>query len=182
MARLLGLFVERDRNYEGSRRELGVGERLIAQFLASIGGIGKQLAQENIAIRIDRMHHKMQQFGDIRLKSLTVTLCLRHLQRPPFRVPMGFIDFGGRTLMARRCLVARILPPPAPDARPSRFFRRGVFAIAKIQSAAVPALCRKSVKRMLAPPPSSSDDASSDEAYARSKSCSLSGKIIRKTR
>ena len=113
MARLWASLSSADRNYEGSRRELGVGERLIAQFLASIGGIGKQLAQENIAIRIDRMHHKMQQFGDIRLKSLTVTLCLRHLQRPPFRVPMGFIDFGGRTgpSWARRCLVARILPP-----------------------------------------------------------------------
>ena len=118
----LGILVERNPDREGVRRERWVGERLIAQFLASIGGIGKEFAQKNIAIRIDRMHHEMQQFGNIRLKSLTVTLSLRHVRLPPFQFQMRFHGFRGYyTAFADGALLsspmAKILPRCPADAR-----------------------------------------------------------------
>ena len=48
----------------------GVGDRLIAQLVARIGSVGDQLAQEDVGFRIDRMHHQVQQFGNLGLKGL----------------------------------------------------------------------------------------------------------------
>ena len=48
----------------------GAGDRLIAQLVAGIRRVGDQFAQENIGFRIDRMHHQVQQFGDLGLERL----------------------------------------------------------------------------------------------------------------
>ena len=46
----------------------GCGNGLVAQLVERIGGVGDQLAQEDIAVGIDRMHHEMQELGDLRLE------------------------------------------------------------------------------------------------------------------
>src|SRR5262249_34047594 len=62
--------VERHRN-----AQLGViaeerwrGDRLVAQPLASIGGVCDQLAQKYRFIGVDRVHHQVQKLGDVRLE------------------------------------------------------------------------------------------------------------------
>ncbi len=67
------VLVEADRYLEGRRRERRVGQRLIAQLLAGVGGVRQKFAQKNIAVGIDRMHHEMEQPRDICLKGLRLT-------------------------------------------------------------------------------------------------------------
>ena len=66
------LLVRRDA--DGGRRpvgdQLGGGDRLIAQLVAGVRGVRNQFAQENVGFRIDRMHHQMQEFGDLGLERL----------------------------------------------------------------------------------------------------------------
>ena len=50
--------------------EAGVGQRFVAQFVASIRGIGDQLAQEDFLIRIQRVDHQLQQLFDFGLEGL----------------------------------------------------------------------------------------------------------------
>ena len=52
------------------RDQLGLGDRLIAQLVAGVRRVRDQLAQEDIGLRIDRMHHQVQQFGDLGLERL----------------------------------------------------------------------------------------------------------------
>ena len=157
----LGILVERNPNREGIRRERRIGQRLIAQFLASIGGVGKQFAQENVAIGIDRMHHEMQQFGDIRLKCLRLKLDCDPSASGIFqrllsgsRLRRRIWRFCGLVLIARhrpsRHGYCRLRPP---DARPSCEFFACRLRNRKKSNHLLPAPCRKSVKRMLAPPP-----------------------------
>jgi hypothetical protein len=79
----------------------------------------------------------MQQFGNIRLKSLTVTLSLRHVRLPPFQFQMRFHGFRGYyTAFADGALLsspmAKILPRCPADARASCSpLRLRVFAGAK---------------------------------------------------
>ena len=49
-------------------QEVGLGDRLVAQPVAGIRRVGNQLAQEDIGLGIDRMHHQAQQLGDLGLK------------------------------------------------------------------------------------------------------------------
>ena len=49
-------------------QELGLGDRLVAQPVAGVRRVGDQLAQEDIGLGIDRMHHQPQQLGDLGLK------------------------------------------------------------------------------------------------------------------
>ena len=49
---------ERRAGLLGERR---VGERLMAQLLAGVGGVGDELAQEDVALGIDGMRHELQQ-------------------------------------------------------------------------------------------------------------------------
>ena len=42
-----------------------ISDRLEAEPLAGIGGVGDQLAQENVPIRVDRVDHELQQLGDV---------------------------------------------------------------------------------------------------------------------
>ncbi len=61
-----------DRNCDPRRgviaEQRGIGDRLVAQPLAGIGGVGDQLAQEHGAVGIDRMHHQVKKLGDVRLE------------------------------------------------------------------------------------------------------------------
>jgi hypothetical protein len=48
----------------------GTADRLEAQLLAGVRRVGDQLAHEHVAVRIDRMHHHVQQAGDVRLEGV----------------------------------------------------------------------------------------------------------------
>ena len=50
--------------------EFGPGDRLVAQLLAGVGGIGDELADENVALGIDGMNHQMQQARNVGLEAL----------------------------------------------------------------------------------------------------------------
>ena len=50
--------------------QIGRGDRLIAQLVAGIGRIRDQLAQEDVGFRIDRVHHQVQQLGNLGLERL----------------------------------------------------------------------------------------------------------------
>ena len=56
----------------------GAGDRLVAQLVAGIRRIRDQFAQEDIGLRIDRMHHQMQEFGNLGLKRLGFGRCVAH--------------------------------------------------------------------------------------------------------
>ena len=49
-------------------QQLGLGDRLVAQLVAGVGGVGDQLAQEDVGLGIDRVHHQVQQLGDLGLE------------------------------------------------------------------------------------------------------------------
>ena len=68
----LGVGVERDLDAERSARldQLRLGDRLVAQLLAGVGGVGDEFADEDVAVRIDRMDHQLQKARDIRLEIL----------------------------------------------------------------------------------------------------------------
>ena len=72
MVSVFAVLVGRDGDLEiGSAFEqLGLGDRLVAQLVERVGGIGDQLAQEHVAVGIDRMHHEVQELGDFRLESV----------------------------------------------------------------------------------------------------------------
>ena len=134
----LGILVDGNPNHERIRCEGRIFQRLIAQLLASVGGVGQKFTQKNVAVGIDRMHHEMQQFGDIRLKclrlrSLTVIPYPRHT-RASFRCPTASrIWRCCRWSSARHHpFAARILPLRPPDARASkRVLRFSDVAIAR---------------------------------------------------
>jgi len=44
------------------------GDGLIAQLVAGVGGVGNQLPEENLLLRIDGVHHNVQQAGDLGLE------------------------------------------------------------------------------------------------------------------
>jgi len=66
------LLVRHDRNFRrlAVRDQFRPGDGLIAQLVAGIRRVGYQLAQENVGLRIDRMHHQMQQLGNLGLERL----------------------------------------------------------------------------------------------------------------
>ena len=63
-----------DRDLDRERRavldQFGPGDRLVAQLLAGVGGVGDELADENLAVGIDRMDHEMQQARNVGLEAL----------------------------------------------------------------------------------------------------------------
>ena len=71
-AQRIGRLVGHDADFGrlAVRDQLGVCDRLIAQLVAGVRGVRDQFAQENIGFRIDRMHHQVQQFGDLGLERL----------------------------------------------------------------------------------------------------------------
>ena len=68
----LGVLVERDRDREGRAvgDQLRVGDRLVAQLLAGVGGVGDEFADEDFPVGIDRMDHQMQQARNVGLEAL----------------------------------------------------------------------------------------------------------------
>ncbi len=69
---LVGIDGQRDREGAPVFDQFGFGERLVTQLFAGVGGVRDQLAHENVAVRIDRMHHEVQQPRNVGFK----TLCL----------------------------------------------------------------------------------------------------------
>ena len=62
--RVLAVLSAAMRDFERRRREkLRLRDRLIAQFVAGIGRIGDELAQEHLALGIDRMHHEIEKLA-----------------------------------------------------------------------------------------------------------------------
>ena len=59
---------ERDPGFGIVAEQAGVRDRLVAQLLAGVGRVGDQLAQEDVPVRVDRVHHQVQQLGDIGLE------------------------------------------------------------------------------------------------------------------
>ena len=53
-----------------SPSEFRLGDRLVAQPVAGIRGVGNQLAQEDVGLGIDRVHHQPQQLGDFGLERM----------------------------------------------------------------------------------------------------------------
>ena len=79
----LGLGIEGDLDREGPAAfdQFGLGDRLVAQLLAGVGGVGDQLAHEDVAVRIDRMDHQMQQARNVGLETLGLGLARRLRRR-----------------------------------------------------------------------------------------------------
>ena len=53
-----------------------VGERLIGELIHGVGGIGDQLTQKNLLVRIDRIDHQIKQTLGFRLKLFFSHACL----------------------------------------------------------------------------------------------------------
>ena len=66
----LPFLVGRDGDREAglALEQLGLGDRLVAELVERVGGVRDQLAQEDVAVGIDRMHHEVQELGDFRLE------------------------------------------------------------------------------------------------------------------
>ena len=65
---LVGIDGECDARLDVIAEQRRLGDRVVAQPLAGVGGIRDQLAQEYGFVGIDRMHHQVQQLGDIGLE------------------------------------------------------------------------------------------------------------------
>ena len=48
--------------------QVRLGDRLVAQLVAGVGGVGDQLAQEHVGLGIDRVHHQAQQLRHLGLE------------------------------------------------------------------------------------------------------------------
>ena len=70
----LGVLVERENDREGGTvgSECRVAERLVAELFAGVRGVGDEFAQENIAFRVNRMHHQAQKARYIGLECVRV--------------------------------------------------------------------------------------------------------------
>jgi hypothetical protein len=80
------------------------------------------------------MHHQVQQFSDIRLKSLALTRCVRHCHVAFLPVGIAFQEFGGPSRLAPN------LAPPSPRSADIAFapggcktFALSVFYSEKVQ-------------------------------------------------
>jgi hypothetical protein len=48
--------------------QFGPGDRFIAELVAGVGRVRNQLAEEDVGLGIDRMHHQVQKLGDLGLE------------------------------------------------------------------------------------------------------------------
>ena len=69
----LGVRIDRDLDRERSAvlDELRLGDRLVAQLLAGVGGVGDEFADEDLAVGIDRVHHQMQKARNVGFEALS---------------------------------------------------------------------------------------------------------------
>ena len=72
----LGVGIDRDLDREGRAvlDEFRLGDQLVAQLLAGVGGVGDQFADENLPVGIDRMDHEVQQARNVGLEALGLRL------------------------------------------------------------------------------------------------------------
>ena len=69
------------RRVVGEQRRLG--DRLVAQLLAGIRGVGDQLAQKNVPVGIDRVNHQMQEPRNVSLETAFFRRrCFSHVPCP----------------------------------------------------------------------------------------------------
>ena len=68
----LGVGIDRDLDRERSAvlDQFRLGDRLVAQLLAGVGGVGDEFADENLPVGIDRMDHQLQQARNVGLEAL----------------------------------------------------------------------------------------------------------------
>ena len=66
----LGIKGDRDREGAAALDQLRFGDRLVAELLAGVCGIGDELADKNLTVGIDRMNHQMQQARNVGLEAL----------------------------------------------------------------------------------------------------------------
>ena len=66
---------EADRELVGAGQEIGLGDRLVAQLVAGVGGVGDELAQEDVRLGVDRVNHQVQELGDLRLEGMGLGRC-----------------------------------------------------------------------------------------------------------
>ena len=101
------------RGFGSSPSKLGTGYRLVAQLLAGVRRVRDQFAQEDILVRIDRMHHQVQQPRDVSFECSG----FRRLQSASFQIthPLEPIVRGTRWLETSgfsRPVVGRAVPGP----------------------------------------------------------------------
>ncbi len=68
----IGVGADLDCKLASLRQQVGGCDRLVAQPVASVGGVGDQLAQEHVGLGIDRVHHQPQELGNLSLKRKAV--------------------------------------------------------------------------------------------------------------
>ena len=64
----VGIDGERDARLGVIAEESRVGNGVVTQLLVGVGRVRDQLAQKHRFIRIDRVHHQVEELGDIGLK------------------------------------------------------------------------------------------------------------------
>ena len=58
-----------DREVRVALEERAVGERLEAQLVAGVGGVGDQLAQEDLLVAVQGVDHQVEQLLDLGLEA-----------------------------------------------------------------------------------------------------------------
>ena len=59
-----------DRQHRVLGDEFGLGDRLVTELVAGVGRVRDQLAQEDVALGVDRVHHHVEQVGDFGLEGV----------------------------------------------------------------------------------------------------------------
>jgi hypothetical protein len=58
-----------------SSEQLGPRDRLVAQLVAGIGGVRDELPEKDLLVRIDGVHHQVQETRHLGLEGVTVLRC-----------------------------------------------------------------------------------------------------------
>ena len=65
---MFGVDGEGDARLRVVPQQRRVGDRLVTQLLIGVGGVRNQLAQKDGLVRIDGVHHQVQELGDVGLE------------------------------------------------------------------------------------------------------------------
>ena len=97
---LVGVEPQRDARLRIVAKQRRRGDRLVTQPFAGVGRIGDQFAQKYRFLGIDRVHHQLQQLGDVSLEGLGLEgwasdegLSGRFLSVTVMQGPSGFLMF-----------------------------------------------------------------------------------------
>ena len=72
---LVGIDADGDPRRRILAEQAWIGDRLVPQPLAGIGGVRDQLAQEHLFLGINRVHHHVQELGNIRFEGAAFAFC-----------------------------------------------------------------------------------------------------------